>query len=93
MFNSDIVIKRGVELERIASETKTRLSNVTTTADSVHGVVLENNNLIKRVADNSSDDVAGARSVVTARGVKSDVPGIPVVSLLILVRTVEICQL
>jgi len=28
------------------------------------------------MADKSSDDVAGARSVLTARGVKSDVPGI-----------------
>ena len=39
-------------------------------------MILENNNLLKRMADVSSDDVAGARSVINARGVKSDVPGI-----------------
>ena len=76
MFRSDIVLKRGDELERIASETKQKLSNVTATPDSVDGVVLENNSLLKRVADESTDDVAGARTVITARGVKSDVPGI-----------------
>ena len=76
MFHSEIERKRGEELKRIASDTKKRLSSVTKTTDSVHGVVLENNSLLKRVADESSDDVAGARSVVNERGVKSDVPGI-----------------
>ena len=63
-------------MERIASETTKRLSNVNTTTASIHGVVLENNNLLKRVANISSDDVAGARSVINAQGVKSGVPGI-----------------
>ena len=43
MFNSEIRRKRGEELERLASDTKKRLSSVTKTTDSVHGVVLENN--------------------------------------------------
>ena len=76
MFNSEIRRKRGEELERLASDTKKRLSSVTKTTDSVHGVVLENNSLLKRVAAESFDDVASARSVVNERGVKSDVPGI-----------------
>ena len=76
MFNSEITRKRGDELERLASDTKKRLSSVTKTTDSVHGVVLENNSLLKRVAAESSDDVASARSVVNERGVKSDVPGV-----------------
>ena len=76
MFGSEIVRKRGDELKRIASETIKRLSSVTKTTDSVHGVVLENNSLLKRVAAESSDDVASARSVINERGVKSDVPGV-----------------
>ena len=76
MFHSEIVRKRGDELKRIASDTKKRLSSVTKTTDSIHGVVIENNNLLKRVADESSDDIAAARSVVNEKGVKSDVPGI-----------------
>ena len=68
MFNSEIRRKRGEELERLASDTKKRLSSVTKTTDSVYGVVLENNSLLKRVAAESSDDVASARSVVNERG-------------------------
>ena len=76
VFHSEIVCKRGDELERIAFETKQRLSNLRTTTASVDGVILENNDLIKKVADFSSDDVAGARSVINTQGVKSNVPGI-----------------
>ena len=76
VFHSEIVCKRGDELERIAFETKKRLSNLRTTTASVDGVILENNNLLKQVADFSSDDVAGARSVINSQGVKSNVPGI-----------------
>ena len=47
-----------------------------TTTDSVDGVVLDNNKLLRRIADISSDDVASARSVPDAQGVKSAVPGI-----------------
>ena len=47
-----------------------------TTTDSVDGVVLDNNKLLRRIADISSDDVASARSVLDAQGVKSAVPGI-----------------
>ena len=39
MFNSEIRRKRGEELERLASDTKKRLSSVTKTTDSVHRVV------------------------------------------------------
>ena len=46
----------------------------TTTAIS-DGVVLDNNKLLRRIADISSDDVASARSVLNAQGVKSAVPG------------------
>ena len=76
VFHSEIERRRESELERLVSDTKKRITSISETIASVDGVVVENNKLLMRVAESSTDDVAGARSVVTARGVKSDVPGI-----------------
>ena len=73
-FGCDIELRRLDELNRLASQVREKVSNVSTT-DSADGIVLENNDLVHRMADMGGDDVARARSVLNSKGVKTDVSG------------------
>ena len=74
-FGYEIELRRVEELDRLASQVREKVSSLSTT-DSPDGVVLENNDLVHRMADMAGDDVARARSVLNSKGAKSDVAGI-----------------
>ena len=74
-FGSEIELRRNEELNRLASQVREQVSSLSST-DSDHGIVLESNDLVGRMADMAGDDVARARSILNSQGVKTDVPGI-----------------
>ena len=56
-FGCEIELRRLDELNRLASQVREKVSNLSTT-DSADGIVLENNDLVHRIADMGGDDVA-----------------------------------
>ena len=74
-FGCEIEERRLDELDRLASQVKEQICTLATT-DSAQGVVLEDNDLVNRMANMAGDDVARARSILNSKGIKCDVPGI-----------------
>jgi ribosomal protein S12 len=74
-FGCEIDEWRLDELNRLASQVKEQVSSLAST-DSAQGVVLEDNDLVNRMANMADDDVARARSILNSKEIKSDVPGI-----------------